>query len=105
MIRLFRESDRAQLKTITAEVFGPAAVDFYLERRFGPIHGRDWAWRKVRHVDPAYPDLARRAGVTGIVVLECVSDREGVIRKVYTVKDTGSFAGDVLADLRPLRSG
>jgi ribosomal protein S18 acetylase RimI-like enzyme len=65
MIRLFRESDRAQLKTITAEVFGPAAVDYYLERRFGPIHGRDWAWRKARHIDD---DIRSNAG--GIFVYE-----------------------------------
>jgi ribosomal protein S18 acetylase RimI-like enzyme len=65
MIRLFRESDRTQLKTITAEVFGPAAVDYYLERRFGPIQGRDWAWRKVRHLDD---DIRNNAG--GIFVYE-----------------------------------
>jgi ribosomal protein S18 acetylase RimI-like enzyme len=51
MIRLFRESDRARLKTITADVFGPAAVDYYLERRFGAIQGHDWSWRKARHID------------------------------------------------------
>ena len=65
MIRLFRESDRAQLKTITAEVFGPAAVDYYLERRFGPIQGRDWTWRKARHIDD---DIRSNAG--GIFVYE-----------------------------------
>jgi ribosomal protein S18 acetylase RimI-like enzyme len=65
MIRLFRESDRARLKTITAEVFGTAAVDYYLERRFGPIQGRDWAWRKVRHIDD---DIRSNAG--GIFVYE-----------------------------------
>jgi ribosomal protein S18 acetylase RimI-like enzyme len=65
MIRLFRESDRNRLKTITAEVFGPAAVDYYLERRFGPLQGRDWAWRKVRHIDD---DIRANAG--GIFVYE-----------------------------------
>lgn len=65
MIRLFRESDRARLKTITAEVFAPAAVDYYLERRFGPIQGRDWAWRKARHLDE---DIRNNAG--GIFVYE-----------------------------------
>jgi protein TonB len=32
---------------------------------------------KVRHVDPLYPELAKRAGVQGIVIIECVIDREG----------------------------
>ena len=51
MIRLFQESDCEQLKAITADVFGPAAVDYYLELRFGVVQGRDWRWRKVRHID------------------------------------------------------
>lgn len=51
MIRLFQASDGERLKAITAEVFAPAAVDYYIERRFGSIHGRDWRWRKLRHID------------------------------------------------------
>ena len=42
--------------------------------------------RKVRHVDPGYPDLARRAGVAGVVILECVIDRDGLIRKVQVLR-------------------
>ena len=42
--------------------------------------------RKVRHVDPSYPDLARRAGVTGIVILECVIDGEGRVRSVRVLR-------------------
>jgi ribosomal protein S18 acetylase RimI-like enzyme len=81
MIRLFRESDRARLKTITAEVFGPAAVDYYLERRFGPIQGRDWAWRKTRHIDD---DIRSNAG--GIFVYENgTPPREGAVVGYITV--------------------
>jgi ribosomal protein S18 acetylase RimI-like enzyme len=65
MIRLFREADRETLKAITAEVFGPGAVDFHLERRFGIIRGRDWSWRKLRHIDD---DIRNNAG--GIFVYE-----------------------------------
>jgi ribosomal protein S18 acetylase RimI-like enzyme len=65
MIRLFQESDRAQLKAITADVFGPAAVDYYLELRFGIVQGRDWRWRKVRHIDD---DIRGNAG--GIFVYD-----------------------------------
>ena len=42
--------------------------------------------RKVRHVDPVYPELARRAGVTGMVILECVIDREGRVRAVTVLR-------------------
>lgn len=69
MIRLFQESDREQLKAITADVFGPAAVDYYLELRFGIVQGRDWRWRKVRHIDD---DIRNNTG--GIFVYD---DGEG----------------------------
>ncbi len=81
MIRLFRESDRDRLKTITAEVFGPAAVDYYLERRFGPIQGRDWTWRKARHIDE---DIRSNAG--GIFVYEDPErPRDGTVIGYITV--------------------
>jgi ribosomal protein S18 acetylase RimI-like enzyme len=101
MIRLFRESDRARLKTITADVFGPAAIDYYLERRFGPIQGRDWAWRKVRHIDD---DIRANAG--GIFVYEngaadrrvlgyvtVVLDREGGIGRILNLAVAGEAQG------------
>lgn len=65
MIRPFQEADRERLKAITADVFGPAAVDYYLEQRFGLIQGRDWRWRKLRHIDD---DIRNNAG--GIFVYE-----------------------------------
>ena len=42
--------------------------------------------RKIRHVDPTYPELAKAAGVAGIVILECVIDREGRIADVRVLK-------------------
>ena len=51
MIREFRGTDLERLREITVEVFGPAAIDQYLETKFGLIAGRDWKWRKARHID------------------------------------------------------
>ena len=34
---------------------------------------------KLRHVAPVYPALAQRAGVAGVVILECVIDKAGRI--------------------------
>src|SRR4051812_22962500 len=81
MIRLFRESDRTRMQTITADVFGPAAVDYYLERRFGPLQGRDWAWRKARHIDD---DIGSNAG--GVFVYETdATPADGMVVGYVTV--------------------
>ena len=42
--------------------------------------------RKIRHVDPTYPKLAEQTGVSGMVILECVIDREGRIADVRVLK-------------------
>ncbi len=41
---------------------------------------------KVRHVTPVYPELARRAGVEGVVVLECVIDPSGHVAEVKILR-------------------
>jgi protein TonB len=41
---------------------------------------------KLRHVDPAYPDLARRAGVQGVVLIDCLIDREGRVAEARVVR-------------------
>lgn len=54
----------------------------------GPVRvgGRIEAPRKIRHVDPVYPELAIRAGVTGTVILECVIDRDGRVDRVAVLR-------------------
>jgi protein TonB len=41
--------------------------------------------RRIRGVSPVYPELARRAGVGGKVVLECVIDMDGRVTDVRVV--------------------
>jgi TonB family protein len=41
---------------------------------------------KLRHVAPAYPELARRAGIEGVVVLECVIDPSGHVADVKVLR-------------------
>ena len=43
--------DRERILQITEEVFGPSTVERNIEERFGLIDGRDWRWRKRRHVE------------------------------------------------------
>ena len=41
---------------------------------------------KLRHVVPVYPELAQRAGVAGVVILECVIDQKGRIAGARVLK-------------------
>ena len=51
IIRKYRESDREALKEITAICFEGVSFEWDIEQLYGPINGRDWRWRKKRHVD------------------------------------------------------
>ena len=50
------------------------------------VGGQIQAPRKLRHVDPVYPELARKTGVSGVVILECFIDRDGRIAKVAVLR-------------------
>ena len=50
-IRAFRASDLDELKRITVESFAGVSLDEMVEAQFGLLHGRDWRWRKARHID------------------------------------------------------
>src|SRR5688572_18069408 len=64
-IRPFQTADLPALKAITVEAFDGVSIDHGIERVFGEVHGRDWKWRKARHLDD---DAARDP--TGIFVAE-----------------------------------
>ena len=51
IIRPYTEADLETLKAITVEAFDSVSLDQNIESQFGPIAGRDWRWRKARHVD------------------------------------------------------
>ena len=65
MIRAYEDRDLERLKAITLEVFAESAIDYHLEVKNGVIHGHDWKWRKLRHIDD---DV--RANREGIFVWE-----------------------------------
>jgi ribosomal protein S18 acetylase RimI-like enzyme len=50
-IRPYRETDREALKALTVEAFEGVSIDHNIDRLIGPACGRDWRWRKARHVD------------------------------------------------------
>lgn len=63
-----------------------------------PIGGDLRAPRKTRHVLPEYPELARRAGVGGVVIVQCVIDVDG------RVSDAGVLRGHPLLDAAALEA-
>ena len=65
-IRRYRPADLETLKTITAICFDGVCIDQNIERLFGLVHGKDWRWRKVRHIDD---DVDARA--TGQIPKRC----------------------------------
>jgi ribosomal protein S18 acetylase RimI-like enzyme len=50
-IRRYRPFDLETLKTITAICFDGVCIDQNIEQLYGLIHGKDWRWRKKRHID------------------------------------------------------
>ena len=51
MIRPYCPADLERLKEITAICFAQVSIDANIEAQFGAIGGRDWRWRKLRHID------------------------------------------------------
>ena len=51
MIRPYCPADLESLKQITALCFAKVSIDANIEAQFGTIGGRDWRWRKLRHID------------------------------------------------------
>ena len=68
--RPFQSSDLPALKSIMVDAFDGVSIDQGIENEFGPVNGRDWKWRKARHLDE---DLRRDPD--GIIVAE----RDGTV--------------------------
>jgi protein TonB len=58
---------------------------------------------KLRHVIPDYPELARRAGVQGVVVLDCLLDTGGNVSEVSVVSGHPLLKGAALDAVRSWR--
>lgn len=65
------------------------------------VSGRDVTPpRKLRHVSPVYPDLAQRAGVQGLVVIECTIDPQGRIAQARVLSGHPLFDAPALEAVR-----
>ena len=50
-IRPYRSDDLDLLRKIMVDAFDGISIDQGMEAEFGLINGRDWKWRKGRHLD------------------------------------------------------
>lgn len=65
VFRVYRPDDLETLKRLTVESFSGVTLEQNIEEALGVLGGRDWRWRKARHLDD---DAA--ANPTGIFVAE-----------------------------------
>jgi ribosomal protein S18 acetylase RimI-like enzyme len=65
VIRPYRPDDLDALKRLTVDSFAGVTLEQNVEDALGVLNGRDWRWRKARHVDE---DVA--ANPTGVFVAE-----------------------------------
>jgi len=49
--------------------------------------------QQIEVVQPVYPEMARRASIEGVVWVKALVDKEGKVRDVIIVKDSGAKAG------------
>lgn len=75
VIRPYRPSDLERLKEITAICFETVSIDRNIEERLGLIGGRDWRFRKLRHIDA---DVAGESA-RGVFVCEEAGEVVGYI--------------------------
>lgn len=50
-IRVARPDEIDALKKLTIESFSGVTLEQCVEERLGILNGRDWKWRKARHID------------------------------------------------------
>jgi ribosomal protein S18 acetylase RimI-like enzyme len=75
------------MKAITVEAFDGVSIDRNIEEQAGPINGRDWKWRKAKHIDD---DVAREPA--GAFVAELGGE---VVGYITTWHDTDSGIGNI----------
>ena len=69
IIREVKSLDHEHIERITLGVFGPATFEKNVEPIYGLVGGRDWKWRKMRHL---VSDLADPEGRCLVAVIDGV---------------------------------
>jgi ribosomal protein S18 acetylase RimI-like enzyme len=74
VIRVYQPNDLEAIKRLTVESFDGVTLEQNIEAALGILNGRDWRWRKARHIDE---DVA--ANPAGIFVAESEGQVVGYI--------------------------
>jgi ribosomal protein S18 acetylase RimI-like enzyme len=76
-LRSYQPADLDALCRLTVDSFQGVSIDQNIESQFGPIHGRDWRWRKARQIEaetnanPSGTFVAEEAGkILGYITTE-----------------------------------
>jgi ribosomal protein S18 acetylase RimI-like enzyme len=94
-IRLYRESDLERLQEITVEGFEGVSIDRNIEQRHGLVAGRDWKWRKARHIQ-----LDAERDPQGLFVAEADGAIAGYITTWRDVEAGVGFIPNLAVDSR-----
>jgi len=87
VIRPYREPDRPVVRELTVSAFEGVSIDHNVDRKLGPVAGRDWRWRKSRDVD-------RDIDMTGSELGVAEDDRTGEVVGYVTMQcDTETRIG------------
>lgn len=80
------EMDRADTDyTVGEPPSGPPVIDQGPMRVGGEIQAPE----RIHYVNPEYPELARRARLQGVVIIEAVIDREGNVKDTQILRGLG----------------
>ncbi len=69
-LRPYGPKDLDAIKLLTIEAFDGVTIEQDIEDVLGILHGRDWRWRKARHIDA--DAAANPAGIFVAEALGCV---------------------------------
>jgi ribosomal protein S18 acetylase RimI-like enzyme len=87
IIRPYRPDDLETLRTLTVAAFDGASIDQAIEREYGEINGKNWQWRKGRHVDA---DVARDP--EGVFIAE---DHGRIVGAISSWRDAAAGIGHI----------
>jgi ribosomal protein S18 acetylase RimI-like enzyme len=96
-IRVYQPPDLPVLRQLTVDAFESVSIDRNIQEQFGVIGGRDWQWRKARHIEQ---DVARDPRGTFVAV-----EGDQIVGFISTWIDADAAMGNipnlaVRADLR-----